>query len=64
MQYNTFVITSRLSSDSEHLYKPNSDLGEKKLQKLMKESYCLAATGSTVEHYDDVRTLTEKEERF
>jgi len=30
----------------------------------MKESYCLAETGSTVEHCDDVRNLTEKEERF
>ena len=64
MQYNTFVITSRLRSSPEHLYKPNSDLGGKKLQKLMKVSYCLAATGSTVEHCDDFLTVMEKEERF
>jgi len=64
MQYNTFVIRSRLSSSSEHLYKPNSDLGGKKLQKLMKVSYCLAATGSAFEHCDDVRTVMEMEERF
>lgn len=30
----------------------------------MNASYCLATTGSTVEQRDDVRTLTEKEERF
>jgi len=64
MQYNTAVITSRLSQDAEHLYKSNSDLGEKTLRKVMKASYCLAAAGSTVQHCDDVRTFTEKEERF
>ena len=30
MQYNNFVTTSSLCSDSVHLCKPNSDLGEKK----------------------------------
>jgi hypothetical protein len=47
MLYNTFAITSRLSSGSELLYNPNSDLGEKKLRKVMKASYCIAAPGNT-----------------
>jgi len=33
MQYCTFVITRRLSSGSEHLYQPNTDLGEKSYEK-------------------------------
>ena len=64
MQYNTFVTISRLSSGSEHLYKPKSDLGEKTLRKVMKAYYCQAAPGGTVQHCDDFRTLTEKEEKF